>query len=449
MLVAYISQLQMQLSLLLSGLVRELEQSEPFQFYKTSVKPHLSNRRTIVIICVVCSIHSMRTSLVIPSDDNIAQNQDTVASSEQTSSQPLDKLHSPSSLNGTSARIATPSEGRNLSEVISSNLGVIELNNSGSTNDQSASFAENGGNNASNHSALHNNTLMHAYSPSRVLFGIMSADFKKDCSYRGWIRELFQIWNDSRICSLSHFKILPADNSCEIIYTFVIGANPNATTSLIDDSRPFETEHPPVAQNCEDFGEADMTMLDIRENMNEGKSQTWMYYGSIIAYKYNLDYVAKCDTDTVLYLDSYFEFAHKSMPPAPFNHNMYIGAMLPKSRWRTNRTDKREIDRYEGHFNRNFGGIHVYMAGQLYIMSPDLANFVGKEAQRSGCSYCEGVEDHDIGTMVYHNPDPVKTVAVGTHQLFWQHEVKRSGQWLGILARERDRMGNATAIRQR
>lgn len=99
----------------------------------------------------------------------------------------------------------------------------------------------------------------------RVLFGILTADFKNDETYRKRHRTLFELWNDKRVCSLPDFKSMPLEEryECELIYTFVMAANPNATTELVDDSRPFEVDRP-ISGTCRDVNEPDMTLLNIR-----------------------------------------------------------------------------------------------------------------------------------------------------------------------------------------
>jgi hypothetical protein len=84
--------------------------------------------------------------------------------------------------------------------------------------------------------------------------------------------------------------------------------------------------------------------------------------------------------------------------------------------------------------------VHLYVAGQLYIMATDLAKFVGKEALENSCSYCEGHEDHDISAMAFHSPEPVKLVCVGRSHRFWEHPVKGEPRWKRIWAREQARM---------
>lgn len=165
----------------------------------------------------------------------------------------------------------------------------------------------------------------------RVLLGILTADFLNDQVYRKRHRSLFQLWNDKRVCSLPDFKAKPLAErfECELIYVFVLGGNPNAAPELVDGSRPMEIARP-IQGKSNDLNEPDMILLNIRENMNEGKSQTWMHYGAQIAEEYGLDYVGKCDADSILHLHDFFRFAYKHLPPAPYNSNVYVGALRDK-----------------------------------------------------------------------------------------------------------------------
>lgn len=99
----------------------------------------------------------------------------------------------------------------------------------------------------------------------RVLFGILTADFKNDETYRKRHRALFRLWDDRRVCSLHDFKRMPMEvrYECQLVYTFVIAANPNQTTELVDNSRPFEVSRP-IRGSCNDLNEPDMTLLNIK-----------------------------------------------------------------------------------------------------------------------------------------------------------------------------------------
>ena len=274
----------------------------------------------------------------------------------------------------------------------------------------------------------------------RVLIGILSADFFNDQVYRKRHRSLFTLWNDPRVCSLPDFKSMPLSERyiCELIYTFVIGANPDASPELVDNSRPFEVDRP-ITGTSRDLNEPDMTLLNIRENMNEGKSQTWMFYGSKIAEEYDLDYVGKVDADSMLHLHEFFHFAYKNMPPSPYNSMMYVGALRDKAYWPKHTTDAERV-KFETYFGTVYDGVHLYVAGQLYILATDLAKFVGNEALSGKCSYCEGHEDHDISAIAFHSPEPIKLVVIGRTHRFWEHPVKGEPRWKRIWAREQARM---------
>ena len=96
----------------------------------------------------------------------------------------------------------------------------------------------------------------------RILMGILTADFFNDQAYRKRHRSLFKLWNDPRVCSLPDFKELPINERyrCELIYTFVMGGNPEAPPELVDDSRPmFVTK--PIRGISPDLNDPDVTLV--------------------------------------------------------------------------------------------------------------------------------------------------------------------------------------------
>jgi len=164
-----------------------------------------------------------------------------------------------------------------------------------------------------------------------------------------------------------------------------------------------------------------------------------MKYGADIAEEYDLDYVVKFDADSILHLHEFFTFAYKHLPPAPYNKHVYVGALRDKAYWPRHTTEADRI-RFESYFGNNFEGVHLYVAGQIYMVSTDLAKFIGQEALASKCSYCEGHEDHDISAMAFHSPEPIKLLIVGRNQRFWEHPVKGEPRWKRIWARETARV---------
>jgi hypothetical protein len=159
--------------------------------------------------------------------------------------------------------------------------------------------------------------------------------------------------------------------------------------------------------------------------MNEGKSQTWFKYAAQILEAYDIDYVAKSDTDTLLFLDKMMDFMDESLPPAPYNRNILAGSVVDKWWWEKD-LHSPETEPAEGYFIKKYGNdLHLYVAGQIYIMSRDLADVVGKEAGAEHTqSYREGHEDHDVSAMAFHSPKPIKLIIIAQDQRFWQHRVK-------------------------
>jgi hypothetical protein len=158
--------------------------------------------------------------------------------------------------------------------------------------------------------------------------------------------------------------------------------------------------------------------------MNQGKSQTWFKYAAHILETYDIDYVAKSDTDSLLFLDQMLDFMDDNLPPAPYNRNILAGSVADKWWWEQELHSQEKVPA-EGYLIGKYGkDLHLYVEGQIYIMSQDLANVVAQEAARHDHSYMEGHEDHDISAMAFHSPKPIKLVIIALEQRFWQHRVK-------------------------
>lgn len=294
--------------------------------------------------------------------------------------------------------------------------------------------------------------------------GIFSSDNMFDATHRKWHRRLInEIWKDERVCDLDRFRATK-DNAfrqkCELIYTFVVGANedPNAPTVRLEDT---DTAQTPIELSGRfknpvkpDINWADVTRLNIKENMNEGKSETWFYFGSKLSKQFEntnspIDYIVKFDSDSMLKLHDFLEFANARLPPAPYNKNVFVGALRDKGPWYFKDSDlghpQSEMARFESRWGTEYDGVHLYLAGQCYLMSADLAAFVAEEAPFSKVrvakgGYIEGHEDHDIAAMVYHNPSPITLVTIGKSQRFWEHPVKGAPRFNKIVEREKARI---------
>jgi hypothetical protein len=159
--------------------------------------------------------------------------------------------------------------------------------------------------------------------------------------------------------------------------------------------------------------------------MNQGKSQTWFKYATQILETFDIDYVAKSDTDTLLFLDKMTDFMDDNLPPAPYNKNILAGSVADKLWWWEQDSHSPQRKPSEEYFTEKYGkDLHLYVEGQIYIMSRDLAAFVAKEAAQHTQSYREGHEDHDISAMAFHSPKPIKLIIIALEQRFWQHRVK-------------------------
>jgi Galactosyltransferase len=291
----------------------------------------------------------------------------------------------------------------------------------------------------------------------RILIGIFSTDFADGKEFRTRHRTLFHEWNDTRICSLYDYEqeqqeqlflnnISRVSSKCELIYTFVVGANPKGLPQLLnDDHRSWTVPRPIKNANNDDINTSnDITLLNIRENMNEGKSQSWIAYCSQHLFKlYHFDYIAKWDADSILLLPEFFHFVHTNLPTTPYNSMVYIGTPFDKVYWEQNEQTDEEHVRVESFFENYYNRVHVYITGELYIIANDLAQYIIIETMLHHCIYCEGVEDHDISTIAYHGSPkskPIKFVLIGKHQQFWIHPIKTKDEWNSIWRREKLRI---------
>jgi hypothetical protein len=97
--------------------------------------------------------------------------------------------------------------------------------------------------------------------------------------------------------------------------------------------------------------------------MNQGKSQTFLYFASTIMDKYSgiygIDYAIKCDADSMLHLHVLLKFAREHLPPKPYNTGIYVGALRDKAYWPKHQ--EKDMPRFESHFGNEYDGVHLYM----------------------------------------------------------------------------------------
>ena len=90
----------------------------------------------------------------------------------------------------------------------------------------------------------------------------------------------------------------------------------------------------------------------LPKNMEEGKSTTYMKFGTTLP----VDYIAKVDDDTVLAIQLLLQLMEDNLPPISYNKRIYGG-----SSW-ASRTHS-----------------HLYATEPFYFISADLANYVSRQ----------------------------------------------------------------------
>ena len=324
------------------------------------------------------------------------------------------------------------------------------------------------------HHQNHINTSNHnSYIPltngkTRMLIGIISsAGNHMGRVYRNRHRRLFDLWNDTRLCSLHDFierattnvqSLQPMDVEvhehdiirgtvvhdesvivpCQLIYTFVISGNPNGTTSILQQdennlpSLTVPSDQIPILPRYKDALLSDVTILNIKENMNHGKTPTYFYfaYQNIMKVYPDVQYILKCDSDAILRLGSLLKFVNTHLPTtttadsssssaAAVDYSTYynippilIGSLRHKSYWSI-KSSNQLIQQYESYWQAEYhNGLHLYLAGQCYGLSYKAIELLLQQARQIPPTplgtenftytndYLEGHEDHDATSMI-------------------------------------------------
>jgi len=300
----------------------------------------------------------------------------------------------------------------------------------------------------------------------RMLIGILSMDSKTETDRRNLIRSTWTSFfskyhgrlryielnrSNRTICKLDEVvknkELLHHRDHCQIVYTFVLGGrgqHQNITERVsYSDQDPMEVRPPrstsangsfeqslgdetSVSLRNEHQTEGDMVFLNIAENMNDGKSQTWFYFASSYMLERHgiyFDYIAKTDTDTLIFPGTFKKVELDSLPGYPKNQRIYGG----------------------GHEFKPFDDGPklgpTYMKGQLYFMSNDLARYItSKRCDRSYLSV--GVEDKDHGAFVNSHPLPIVRHELRKRGVF-RHPVKDLKNYQQIWDRYASEASNA------
>jgi hypothetical protein len=201
----------------------------------------------------------------------------------------------------------------------------------------------------------------------------------------------------NRICSLSDVQKqkVPLED-CQLVYAFFLGANPDGPTELVNPNATF-----PITVENAMIEEEDVVFLNIRENLEDGKSQTWFKYASMVAEEFPVDFIAKVDSDALLFTPAFLDFAKRRLT----RHKEYVygGITMDKNSCDPTITEDHSCP-------LSLIG-PSYMSGELYWMSPDLAKFI-TSSQLDRSSLTIRHEDVDIGNFVHSCPEEVSVVKI-------------------------------------
>mmetsp|Transcript_983 Transcript_983/g.1907 ORF Transcript_983/g.1907 Transcript_983/m.1907 type:complete len:745 (-) Transcript_983:646-2880(-) len=248
-----------------------------------------------------------------------------------------------------------------------------------------------------------------------MLMGIFTMDSANDAKRREMLRKTWISSSDGksvkRICSLQGW-IIGNSKGCQLVYTFVLGGNQEegGPTELLEYNSSYPMSIPcRLHQHASEQDTSDIVCLNIKENMEEGKSQTWLKYATTVLHDRGyFDYFGKMDSDTLLYPGIFFKQVLQKLPKYPNNARVYGGDYRFKP--------------------PNMVG-PVYMGGHLYFVSSDLAEFVvSSECPRSAVD--KGIEDVSIGNFAHSHPLPIRRIRLFTNE--FEHPVKRVDRYLTL-----------------
>lgn len=149
--------------------------------------------------------------------------------------------------------------------------------------------------------------------------------------------------------------------------------------------------------------------------MNYGKTPTWFHYASRVMRLYDLDYVVKCDTDTYVMVDTFFDISK---------------VMFPRGRGQT----------YGGFAVWSYPKRHIYMEGQFYLLSLDLAERVAS-ASLNHTEDILFVEDADTGLVLMKHRRQLTHLVSMEQQRSWKHPLKNASTFGEFMIEESVRIG--------
>ena len=265
--------------------------------------------------------------------------------------------------------------------------------------------------------------------PSRILMGVFTT-IQDPLLYRKNYRHLATL-SHGVMCSLNAF-LLDSESTaaCRIIYTFVVAGRDEGPTKYLERNKDVALPRPTfkIPAKLSDWNTAqDFTVLNIVENMEDGKSETWLNFASqVVEETEGIDYIAKTDGDTLLHVDKFVQYLDAFLPPSPYNSHVMMGKAAVRHLWE-HKQKRKAMSLMKHHYDRGsgYGHLQLYFQGQFYGMSPNVANEIVQEAKLDRVQqYKQGYEDSDISAMANNLPHSLKFLFIKPPDMFWRHPVK-------------------------
>jgi Galactosyltransferase len=240
------------------------------------------------------------------------------------------------------------------------------------------------------------------------IFGTLKDTKKMDFSKSTMLEGPFPYNVKQRICGLSQFLRNKKPGRCQILYTFVVGGNDSASTTV-----DMTKENVVIPLDMEYA--FDLTILNIRENMNDGKTPSWFYYASLIVGS-DIDYVAKIDLDTFISIPILLNMVNDELPMRNTlsSPSIYGGVMMDYFACGGIKLNKqcRPIKK------------KLFMSGQFYFISYDIVQDTSLWKQ----TIVRRFEDLDFGIRVWKYRRSLKAFTFNKYN-FWIHYVKDEHEW--------------------